>query len=71
MKKYSNPNGANEQKNIKSSGEDSINQGQGPEFQTEEKNFRRRNKGMTPLGDTEGQKNKVTRTEDHESVGGE
>ncbi len=50
MKKYNNPNGANEQKNVKASDQPVINQGQGPEFQTEEKRFREQNKGMTPLG---------------------
>lgn len=71
MKKYNNPNGANEQKNIKASDEAVINQGQGPELQTEEKRFREQNKGLTPLGDLDGQKNKVERSEDHESVGAE
>ena len=71
MKKYNNPNGANEQKNVKASDASTINQGQGPELQTEDKHIRERNEGMTPLGNLGGQKDKVTRTEDHESVGGE
>jgi hypothetical protein len=71
MKKFNNPNGANEQKNTKASRK-SINQGQGPEFQTEDKTFRERiAKDTTPLGDIEGLENKATRTQDHENVGGE
>jgi hypothetical protein len=70
MKKYNNPSGANEKKNRKAE-EEGVNQGQGPEFQTEDKTFREKNVAVTPLGDLEGIKNKAERTEDQENVGKE
>ncbi|HYG18748.1 MAG TPA: hypothetical protein VD816_07460 [Ohtaekwangia sp.] len=69
--KYNNPHGSNEQENAREQDPESLHQGQGPEFQTQDATASKRNPAVEDLKKQETVKKNHTasRREDYENVG--